>query len=71
MIFIFARHYNDVLIELKDGKFDITSDVLRVTSPTDIINDINSFKSNTSEWLNNEVPNSIFEKRAFLWFWRA
>ena len=62
----FARHYNDVLIELKDGKFDITSDVLRVTSPTDIINDINSFKSNTSEWLNNEVPNSIFEKRALM-----
>ena len=62
----FARHYNDVLEELAAGKFDITSDVLRITSPTDIINDINSFKSNKSEWLNNEVPNSVFEKRALM-----
>ena len=62
----FARHYDNVLNDLAAGKFDITSDVLRITSPTDIENDINSFKSNTSEWLNNEVPNSVFEKRGLM-----
>tara|TARA_Y100000114_G_scaffold92575_1_gene86017 strand:+ start:60 stop:2870 length:2811 start_codon:yes stop_codon:yes gene_type:complete len=61
-----TRHYLPVLKELKDGKFAITSDILRITSKTDIENDINSFKVNTSEWLNNEVPNSIFEKRALM-----
>lgn len=57
----FVTHYNTVLQELKDGKFDITVDRLRITSPTDITNDVNSFKSDSSEWLNNEVTNSVFE----------
>tara|TARA_A100001388_G_scaffold217211_1_gene167741 strand:+ start:60 stop:2867 length:2808 start_codon:yes stop_codon:yes gene_type:complete len=60
----FVTHYNTVLNELKNGKYDITVDRLRITSPTDINNDVNSFKVNTSEWLGNEVTNSVFEKRA-------
>ena len=60
------RHYLTVLKELKEGKFTVTSDKLRITSKTDIENDINLFKSDTSKWLNNEVPNSIFEKRALM-----
>ena len=59
----FVTHYNTVLEELKDGKFDITVDRLRITSPTDITNDINASKANSSEWLGNEVTNSVFEKR--------
>ena len=62
----FVTHYNTVLQELKDGKFDITVDRLRITSPTDITNDVNSFKTNTSDWLGNEISNSVFEKRALM-----
>ena len=62
----FSIHYNTVLKELSEGKFNITVDRLRITSPTDIINDINSAKSNKSEWLSNEVTNSVFEKRALM-----
>ena len=62
----FSIHYNDVLKELVEGKFNITVDRLRITSPTDITNDINSAKSNKSEWLYNEVTNSVFEKRALM-----
>ena len=60
----FVTHYNTVLQELKDGKFDITVDRLRITSPTDIENDVNSLKANSSEWMSSEVTNSVFEKRA-------
>lgn len=62
----FSIHYNTVLKELSEGKFNITVDRLRITSPTDITNDINSAKSNKSEWLSNEVTNSVFEKRALM-----
>ena len=62
----FVIHYDKVLDELVAGKFDITVDRLRIISPTDITNDVNSFKGNTSEWLNNEVPNSVFEKRSLM-----
>lgn len=62
----FSIHYNTVLKELSEGKFNITVDRLRITSPTDVTNDINSAKSNKSEWLYNEVTNSVFEKRALM-----
>ena len=38
----FSKHYFQVLKELKNGKFDITFDQLRPTSPSDIENDVNS-----------------------------
>ena len=60
----FSKHYFQVLKELKNGKFDITFDQLRPTSPSDIENDVKQLTTNTSEWLNNEVTNSVFEKRA-------
>jgi len=62
----FVTHYNNVLDELVAGKFDITVDRLRITSPTDITNDINASKANSSEWLGNEITNSVFEKRGLL-----
>ena len=62
----FSIHYNPVLKELSEGKFNITVDRLRITSPTDITNDINASKSNKSEWLANEATNSVFEKRALM-----
>ena len=60
----FVKHYNNVLEDLKAGKFDITFDELRPLSPKDIEIDVNRLTSNTSEWMGSEVTNSVFEKRA-------
>ena len=62
----FAIHYPKVLDELVEGKFDIKSDRLRITSPTDITNDTNLSKANKTEWISNDVTNSVFEKRALM-----
>jgi len=60
----FSQHYFKVLEELKAGKFDITFDQLRPISPTDVQSDINALTSNSSEWMGNNVANSVFEKRS-------
>ena len=60
----FSKHYFNVLDDLVAGKFDITFDQLRPISPTDIEGDINALTSNSSEWMGNNVANSVFEKRS-------
>ena len=62
----FNEHYPDVLKELIAGKFDITADRLRITSPRDILNDTNASKANKTEWISNDVTNSVFEKKALM-----